>query len=182
MLSIKKELENRSLDVLQEAAEKVRHDLKIELIGQGHVLTGDLLRSITVSKTSTTDEAEANILMNDYFNVVNTGVRANRIPYRGRGNGGKSKYIQGLIRFWKIKKGLGEKEATRAAFALANKHKKEGMFTANSRKFAAFKRRFKFFNRTTDDNKDINKVVDKLENVGTDVANLIIDQFILDIK
>ena len=99
-----------------------------------------------------------------YFNVVNTGVKSNRIPYRGRGNGGKSKYIQGLIRFWKIKKGLGEKEATRAAFALANKHKKEGMFTANSRKFAAFKRRFKFFNRITDDNKDINKVVDKLEN------------------
>jgi hypothetical protein len=50
MLSIKKELETRSLDVLQEAAEKVRHDLKIELIGQGHVLTGDLLKSITVSK------------------------------------------------------------------------------------------------------------------------------------
>jgi hypothetical protein len=82
----------------------VRHDLKIELIGQGHILTGDLLKSITVSKNSTTDEAEANILMNDYFNVVNTGVKSNRIPYRGRGNGGTSKYIQGLIRFWKIKK------------------------------------------------------------------------------
>ena len=56
------------------------------------------------------------------------------------------------------------------------------MFTANSRKFAAFKRRFKFFNRTTDDNKDINKVVDKLESAGTDVANLMIDQFILEIR
>jgi len=62
----------------------------------------------------------------NYGIIIEVGVPASKIPYSGRRNGGKSKYIQGLIRFWQLK-GLGEKESIRAAFATAAVHKREGM-------------------------------------------------------
>ena len=58
---------------------------------------------------------------------------ADRIPFggSGRGKGGKSAYIQGLISFWE-KRGLSGREAVGAAFATAHVHAREGMPTRAS--------------------------------------------------
>ena len=78
--------------------------------------------------------------MQDYGLFVERGVRANRIPY-GRYSGRKtSKYIQGLIRFFKLK-GKSEKESKRLAFMTANAHKREGMPTRASYRFSRNGRR-----------------------------------------
>lgn len=176
------ELDLRILKETTKATGAVTDELKKELQGQGHVLTGTLLKTMTNVITSTPDTTEGAIVMQDYYQVVNTGISANRIPYN-RGSGKKSsKYIDSLIRFWKIKKGLSDKEAKSAAFALANKHKKEGMFTANSKKFASLKRRFGFFNRTIDNNATINKLPEKLEKAGSDTMDSIINKFTKAIK
>lgn len=89
-------------------------------------------------------EASANVLiasmyMDNYYIFLEKGVSAARIPYtrrnRGQGRGGTSKYIQGLISFFR-RKGLPTKEATSASFATANKHKSEGMPTRKSFRFS----------------------------------------------
>lgn len=115
--------------------------LKKELRGQGHYLTGAAEGSLTVTLDEAKDKAGIAGEGVFYIGILNDGVKANRIPYGGIGNGAKtSKYIQGLIRFWRLR-GLGEKEAVRAAFATAKKHKREGMPTRGSYAFSSNGRR-----------------------------------------
>ena len=65
----------------------------------------------------------------DYMATINTGVTASRIPY-SRGSGARSsQYIQGLTNYVKRRMGKSDKEAKSIAFAIASKHKKEGMPT-----------------------------------------------------
>ena len=111
--------------------------IKTELGLQGHRLTGKLINSIEEVSRNTTTGFIVAILGEDYLQFVNNGVPASRIPFSGRtGRGGTSKYIQGLARFARIKFGKSPKEALNVAFAIANKHKREGMPTRSSRRFS----------------------------------------------
>jgi hypothetical protein len=75
--------------------------------------------------------------MLNYGLSLNDGIKPSRVPYTiptpGRRGGGKnsgrrggSKYIQGLIRWAKLKFRLNEKKARGMAFAVARKHKLNG--------------------------------------------------------
>lgn len=137
----KRTFEQRVADSLEKVMKTLQRKLQKELQQQGHVLTGALRDSIQYSIkysagiTAGTVIAEMTAL--DYGMIVEVGVPANKIPYGGRtGKGGTSKYIQGLVRFWQIKKGLGEREALRAAFATAAVHKREGMPSRGSYGYA----------------------------------------------
>lgn len=112
--------------------------LKAELIKQGHVLTGKLLNSIHSVINETNDVITAVLELEEYGFIVNSGVTAAKIPFTpgGRSGGRTSKYIEGLIKFFQLKKGLSLKNAKSAAFATANVHKREGMPSRNSYSFS----------------------------------------------
>jgi len=105
---------------------QLKLELQKELNHQGHNLTGDLIRSIDYELVGQNRRILANMIMNDYYVYLEKGVEPGRVPWSGPGGGGTSKYIQALIRFWRLK-GLGQQEAKRAAFATANKHKAQGI-------------------------------------------------------
>jgi hypothetical protein len=101
--------------------------------------------------------------MNDYYQFVEEGVAAASVPYTPGGRrGGTSKYIQGLISFFMRKARLGFKEAKGAAFATANKHKKEGIPLRSSLRFSRDGTRLGFISDTIDKNlADLEKLVQR---------------------
>ena len=122
-----KDIDTRLIPLLKKLAE-------IELIKQGHKLTGKLYQSAEIKQK--TEEAGALIeaYYEDYAGAVNNGVAASRIPYSGiSGRGGKSKYIEALV-LYAQKRGMTNPKS--AAFAIAAKHKKEGMCTNASKRFS----------------------------------------------
>lgn len=119
-----------------------------EFIDQGHNLTGRGARSVEQVPTFGSNYEGFQIKYIKYLIYVNKGVRKDRIPFtrRGRrrtgGPGRTSKYIEGLKQFAKLRgMGNGDKELTRIAFAIAMKHKKEGMPTRGSLRYSSTGRR-----------------------------------------
>ncbi len=134
--------------------------LKRELRNQGHSNTGRLENSIKGVINDT--ELKGTIL--DYGGIVNDGTQANRIPFK-LGSGAKSsKYIDGLVAFFKTK-GLGDKEAKRAAFATARVQRKEGMSTAASKRFSKNGKRQNFIDDVIETKEP---VIDNLMSKGMD--------------
>jgi len=128
-------------DIFQQAADKIGEiaveAVKLELAAQGHRLTGALIDSVTYQVKQNATGAMIEGLLLDYGIPVNTGVPASRIPYSGgRSGGGASAYIRGLQLFAQLKFRVSKKEALGIAFAIANKHKKEGMPTQRSKRFS----------------------------------------------
>jgi hypothetical protein len=125
-----------------------------EWIKQGHDMDGT-----AISKLFHTVEYGAETIIKiwdgtdrGYMGILNKGVRADKIPYTlPSGRGGTSKYIQGLIRFFKhpSRGGLSDEEAARAAFATAAKHIKEGMPTRASAKYSRTGKRIDFVSDAT---------------------------------
>lgn len=143
-----------------------------ELIAQGHRGSSKLIESLTGSINKIQDGMEIVISGNDYFKFVDQGVKASRIPYRrGRGRGGKSKYIQALIAYFR-KKGAADPKA--AAFATANKHKKEGMPTRASFKFSKTGKRTEFINEMLKKHED--NIFDQMAEVGFSTLSSRIDK------
>lgn len=129
--------------VLGRAMSYLKLALRKELRDQGHVLTGDLERSIDYEIRQVGDIIQSEMSGNDYGDALNDGVKAGSIPYT-RGSGAtESEYIDGLIRNFKFR-GKSEEEAKRAAFATANTQKKDGMPTRGSMKYSKNGRRTGF--------------------------------------
>jgi hypothetical protein len=102
--------------------------LAAELRRQRHRLTGALEKSFEAEIKQTTDKTIINFFMFNYGVYLNDGIPPERIPYKPPPpvRGGKSKYIQGLIRWAKLKFRITDRKAKNAAFAIARKHKKFG--------------------------------------------------------
>ena len=98
-----------------------------ELIRQGHKLTGALIESFEDEITKQGDEISIEFLMLKYGLSLNDGIKPSKIPFsKPSGRGGTSKYIQGLMRFARLKFNADKKRAKQIAFAIATKQKKEG--------------------------------------------------------
>ena len=120
-----------------QVGEVVKLALKTSYRLQGHYLTGALSKSIDYNVNATVNGATIEFLMLDYGVIQDRGVSAANIPYSGRtGRGGRSAYIEGLKTFARLRFGVDEKEAERIAFAIATKHKREGMPTAASYRYS----------------------------------------------
>lgn len=124
-------------DALESAMSKFVGTLRGSLEDQGHVNTGRLSRSIQYKIEKGAGVVTATIEAEDYGVFVEFGVPASSIPYNPgrRGGGGTSRYIEGLIRYFR-QKGEPEREAMRAAFATARVHAREGMPTNASARFS----------------------------------------------
>lgn len=132
------EFEYRITPFAREAAKILEAEIKRQLSLQGHKLTGALEASIE-TKVMIKDYTTARIavLANDYALPLNDGVPATRIPF-SPGSGKKtSKYIQGLMNFARLRFNLSDpSEIKGAAFAIAYKHKQQGMPTRASLQFS----------------------------------------------
>ena len=116
--------------LLKRLADLLVQTMKDQIALAGHVMTGDLLNSVSSMITTTVTSAKIEVLLNDYGIALDQGVPPDRIPftpippYRG----GRSAYIEGLARFATLKLGASSpREALGIAFAIANKHKRTGM-------------------------------------------------------
>lgn len=122
--------------IAQRIGETQVETIRDQIAAQGHRLTGRLSASVEYQVKMVPDGLVIQFLLNEYGVPLNTGVIASRIPF-GRPTGAKvSKYIQGLIRFAKLRFRVTEKEAKGIAFAIAHKHIKEGMPTRGSYRFS----------------------------------------------
>lgn len=122
--------------LLKELLSELRTQLIAEIRSQKHSLTGTLENSITYEvQAQGFEDYVGRLFAEDYGRYVDTGVPSNRIPFTPGSGAQSSKYIAGLIAYWKAR-GLADKDALRASFALANIHKKEGIPNSYSLKIA----------------------------------------------
>ena len=135
-----------------------------EWIKQGHDLTGKFRDSMTYDTTEDTiniyDTTERG-----YGAILNKGVPADRIPFNPGSGANTSKYIQGLVRYAKLRMGASDKQALGIAFAIAHKHIKEGMPTESSKQYSSTGKRIEFV-------EDSIQVIDKMieEKIGELIA------------
>ena len=112
--------------------EHMINTIKDEWILKGHSLSGSFEDSLEGVVEETEDKTIISIYGNEYGHYMNKGVEAQTIPYtrrnRGQGQGGTSKYLTGLINYVKMRMGISDiKKATGIAFAIAEKHKRDGI-------------------------------------------------------
>ena len=119
-------------------AEFFKKELINELEQQGHRDTGKLIDSIEYEILTDTDTIKIVFTYLYYGDIVETGVKPANIPFGGSTGAKTSKYIEAL-KNWAKRKGF--KKPLSAAFAIANKHKMEGMPTKNSYRFSSNGRR-----------------------------------------
>jgi hypothetical protein len=151
-------------EIAFEAGRITVDELRKQIIIQGHNLTGSLVKSARANSVVVNDDrAVVRILLNSYGVPLNTGVPAPRIPYGTYTGARVSKYIQGLKTFAKLRFRVTDKQALGIAFAIANKHKKEGMPTAASFRFSKNGLRTRYIEETIKIiTKDIQKLIGKL--------------------
>lgn len=162
-------------EATQIVSDIIKDDLAERLRQQGHNNTGKLIASMDAHIKFVSDSIVAGFMMNDYWGYVNSGVSAERIPYR-RGSGArKSKYITALIEYFKSK-GLNDVTAKRAAFATATVHKREGMPTRASARFSKDGQRKGFLTNYIDNNNTIQSLLsDSIDDAINNQLNEIIE-------
>lgn len=130
--------------IAERIGETLIEEIRNQILLQGHYMTGALSKSVEAKTEVVADGVIIRFLLNSYGLPVNNGVIPSRIPF-GKPTGAKvSKYIQGLIRFAKIRFRVTEKEAKGIAFAIARKQVKEGMPTNGSYRFTKTGKRTDF--------------------------------------
>ena len=135
-------------EIIEIISDLMKQDISTKLKEQGHNNTGSLLNSIDFKAYQAADTIVSDFFMNDYWNKVNYGVSASRIP----GSGAKKrKYIDDLINYF-LSKGYSDKESKSFAFATATIHKREGMPTKASSRFSKNGERTGFVTKVIDNN------------------------------
>lgn len=161
-------------DVVTEFMPELEKQAKAELQEQGHALTGSLEESMETTVYSDGDTTVGEISFNDYGNILDKGVTPERIPFRGSGT--HSAYIEGLKTFWSLR-GLSEKEATKAAFATAQKHSQEGMPTANAYAYSSNSRRTDWKEQALIRSDWKNRIPQKIDSVLDSLIQKVIDGY-----
>ena len=157
------------LEGLQKLADDISA-LAIEVIAmewraQGHELSGSAVKQMETVVKFEINTLVIEGLVPDYMAINNSGVTAARIPYTPNSGRPPSKYISGLIDYVKRRMGKSDKEAKSIAFAIASKHKKEGMPTKGSVRFSTTGKRTGFIEQALD--KSSPKFIELIENAIT---------------
>ena len=132
---------------------------------QGHELTGSAVKQMETMVRMEINTLIIEGFVPDYMAINNQGVTAARIPYTPNSGRPPSKYISGLIDYVQRRMGKSEKEAKSIAFAIASKHKKEGMPTKTSARFSKTGKRTGFIEQALDKNSA--KFIELIENAIT---------------
>jgi hypothetical protein len=132
---------------------------------QGHELTGSAVKQMETMVRMEINTLIIEGFVPDYMAINNQGVPANRIPYYPSSGRKTSKYIDGLMKYVQQRMGKSDKEAKGIAFAIASKHKKEGMPTKGSVRFSTTGKRTGFIEQALDKNSP--KFIELIENAIT---------------
>jgi len=149
-------------ELISTISDLIISDIKTNLKDQGHNNTGSLLNSIDFKAYQAADTIVSDFFMNDYWNKVNYGVSASRIPYRPGSGAKKSKYIDALINYF-LSKGYSDKESKSFAFATATIHKRDGMPTKASSRFSKTGERTGFITKVIDSDNPYNIMLHEFE-------------------
>ena len=137
--------------IMEKIAEHTLKQLIFEAKSQGHRNTGRLEKSFEWRGRSFEGGLVISFLAEKYALPINSGMKGSRIPYTpGQARAKKSKYIQGLKQYAKSRFRVSDKQALSIAFAIARKHKKEGMPTFSSFKYSATRERTGFIQDALD--------------------------------
>lgn len=139
---------------LQFVMDDLQKSFREELANQGHVNTGKLSDSIEYEIEILAEAIVANFYFEDYGFAIDQGVPANRIPFNPGSGARKSKYIEGLIKYFQSKGILNDRDLMRRVFATAYSHKRQGMPTRGSFAYSNNGRRKGFVQSTLNDNSD----------------------------
>lgn len=139
---------------------KLIHDaLLAEWKAQGHYMTGKVVEEIDYVITQDLNAFSLTGFMYPYGVYQDQGVSAGNIPFNPGSGAGKSKYIDGLVRFVQQRMAISDlKEAKSVAFAIAHTHKKEGMPSRGSYQFSSTGKRKEWVSE------GLNKNIDKIGN------------------
>ena len=150
------------LEFTQQIANIALRAVAIEWKRQGHNLTGNAIQELETKVIRTADGELILGYVTDYMATINTGVTAAKIPYSPGSGAKNSKYIEGLIQYAKRRMGASDKEAKSIAFAIASKHKREGMPSKNSARFSSTGKRTGFIEQAlTDVEPEIAKLIER---------------------
>jgi hypothetical protein len=154
------ELQKLADNIAQMAIDAVANEWK----AQGHNLTGAAIKNMETVIRMETEKIIIEGFVPDYMAINNSGVTAARIPYYPGSGRKESEYIKGLMKYAKQRFGASDKEAKSIAFAIASKHKKEGMPTIKSQKHSKTGKRTGF----------IEQALEKKEAEMADLINMAI--------
>jgi len=121
---------------------------------QGHDLTGAFTKGLTYKVDENQNEININIYDNTergYGVILNKGVPAANIPYSPGSGARSSRYIAGLANYAKLRMGADDKTALSIAFAIAAKHKREGMPLPGTVRYSSTGKRTQFVEDATAD-------------------------------
>ena len=139
MTSQKQRAKIRIEELVEYLIKKIRENLS----AQGHNLTGRLSRSLEGKESESGDAWAFSIFWEAYGTVIEQGLNRSRVPY-SPGSGAKhSKFIEGLIKYVKLR-GLRPRKGQTVkgiAFAIAASGKKVGFPLPGSRRFSSTGRR-----------------------------------------
>jgi hypothetical protein len=151
-------LDSKAIQVIADTA---RLAVVIEWRSQGHELTGKAAQSIEDQVTQTANGTNIDFYIQDYMANINQGVPSNKIPYSPGSGARYSKYIAGLTRYARLRFSASVKEAESIAFAIANKHLKEGLPSIGSKRFSKTGRRTGFIEQGLQSEEDkISKLIE----------------------
>lgn len=140
-----------NVQTLKPVSDFVIRELRKTIVDQGHSLTGALVASIEAKTVETLDGYFIDFYYEKYGTAVDIGVSANKIPFNPGSGAKTSKYIDALVKYVQQRMGVsGDKEAKSIAFAIAYKHKKEGMSTIASKRFSKTSERNRWVDNTLD--------------------------------
>ena len=129
----------------------LRDNYRNELMLQGHKATGNLYDSVDYKLSDEGNKITGTLYALSYSKHLEYPVK-----FKGVSRG----QIEGLFRWWKVR-GLGEKEAMRAAWATAVKHVREGMPTANAYRYSQTGERTRSLATTIDKTRaTLEKIID----------------------
>lgn len=143
---MEKELQILADNIAQMAIEAVANEWK----AQGHNLTGAAIKNMETVIKMETDKIIIEGFVPEYMAINNKGILATKIPYYPGSGRKESEYIKGLMKYAKQRFGASDKESKSIAFAIASKHKKEGMPTIKSQKHSKTGKRTGFIEQALD--------------------------------
>ena len=128
-------------------AKSIIKEIADEWQAQGHDLTGKFREGMSYKVTTTGSITKIEIFDttdSGYGKILDSGVKAENIPFYPGSGRKSSEYINGLTRYAKLRMGASDKDAISIAFAIAHKHKKEGMPLPSTSQYSKTGRRTKF--------------------------------------
>ena len=157
---------------MKAAIEAVRADIQRVLAEKGRNATGSLSKSIEGKTIEYLTGFKVEVLMNDYWEVVDSGVDASRVAYYPGSGRRSSEYVKAILK-WAVDKRIpfaSDKERMSFPHKLGRTHRRVGI-TVNKQKLGFMRDNTDRYLDVFNENLDYNMLSDLLiTNIVTSIA------------